>query len=91
MCKRNDDQTETFFKRIGFEWIRSFIVNLYIYIYTYFLTYFYTLSIFDKNYNETNLYIYIYVRNMYFCFQSNFSINSDRLSFAKFFHSAWNQ
>lgn len=33
MCKRNDDQTEMFFKRIEFEWIRSFIVNLYIYIY----------------------------------------------------------
>lgn len=90
MCKRNDDQTETFFKRIEFE-LDSFIHCESIYIYTYFLTYFYTLSIFDKNYNETNLYIYIYVRNMYFCFQSNFSINSDRLSFAKFFHSAWNQ
>lgn len=35
--------------------------SIYIYIYTYFLTYFYTLSIFDKNYNETNLYIYIYM------------------------------
>lgn len=42
MCKRNDDQTETFFKRIEFEWIRSFIVNLYIYIYilSYILLYF---------------------------------------------------
>lgn len=29
-CKRNDDQTETFFKRIEFVWIHSFIVNLYI-------------------------------------------------------------
>lgn len=35
MCKRNDDQTKTFFKRIEFEWIHSFIVNLYIYIYMY--------------------------------------------------------
>lgn len=39
----------------------SFIHCESIYIYTYFLTYFYTLSIFDKNYNETNLYIYMYV------------------------------
>lgn len=61
MCKRNDDQTETFFKRIGFEWIRSFIVNLYIYIHTFlhtFTLYRYSIKTITK---RIYTYIYMYV------------------------------